>query len=582
MDPVFKMPASPGTPLFPVSPERANRQTLPHSPSLPSDLYDPFKVASTRENLRVQDKVAQFNNLSKEAVQRRKDNEAAMRRAVLGREEAENESRRLRDENQALRRNLEEGRAREKRVAERLESVMVRLLRLTNSASMSDSLQEELHNSKQTEEHAQVVYAKEVRRARKEAFKSSSALVQLQEELKTTRNRYTLMREEVEAQKRRVENKDQEASAAQYQLVALQEELESMKRTVKVVEEERDAVKANLKQEEISRIAAEGKIALPPAEEFDEFASPKKRRRESIKENVDSKVIEEGEGNNQRTLEELEALEQELRHEKKLRTRAVDLIDFMKMECQFQCCSCRIAEQQGTHYIHDKSYQEKANTKAITKPNDTPAALPPAIPPPAPSEPSPSSESSPSSPAKASSPLGHTTEMLINFSPSTETFYKAPTPIKSDLPELPLLPRPSKLRPKTAREETPRHVSTPMIHQPSPRRPHQQAQVLAPQTPRPLPTLPQQAPHTTHPSIRSVTFPGTTTITTTVPLAPIPVSPDKTISRDEALEQIRQRRGRARSAAANGTPRKVVIGAREGRDLSAPARQWVNTESQKE
>lgn len=124
MDPVFKFPASPGTPLFPVSPERANRM-LPQSPSLPPDLHEPAKIAHLRENTDVQNKVAQFNSLSKEAVQRRKENEAAMKRAVLGREEAESETRRLKDENTTLGRELEEGKAREKKMAERIESVMV-------------------------------------------------------------------------------------------------------------------------------------------------------------------------------------------------------------------------------------------------------------------------------------------------------------------------------------------------------------------------------------------------------------------------------------------------------------------------
>lgn len=131
MDPVFKIPTSPGLPLFPVSPERANRQALSHSPSLPSNLQDPFKVSQSQENSDVKNKVAQFNSLSKEAAQRRKDNEAAMRRAVLGREEAENETRRLKEENRGLRKELEEGRARENRVAERIESVMVRQRKLT-------------------------------------------------------------------------------------------------------------------------------------------------------------------------------------------------------------------------------------------------------------------------------------------------------------------------------------------------------------------------------------------------------------------------------------------------------------------
>ena len=129
MDPIYKLPASPGTPLFPVSPERANRQQNPlaHSPSLPHFnrvQNDPFLVHS-RGNSDVQGKVAQFNNLTKEAAQRRKDNEAALRRAVLGREEAEGESRRLREDNRLLRQDVEEGRARERRVGERLEGVMV-------------------------------------------------------------------------------------------------------------------------------------------------------------------------------------------------------------------------------------------------------------------------------------------------------------------------------------------------------------------------------------------------------------------------------------------------------------------------
>ena len=73
----------------------------------------------------MQNKVAAFNNLTKEAAQRRKDNEAALKRAILGREEAESETRRLKEENDALRRDVEEGRGRERKVGERLESVMV-------------------------------------------------------------------------------------------------------------------------------------------------------------------------------------------------------------------------------------------------------------------------------------------------------------------------------------------------------------------------------------------------------------------------------------------------------------------------
>jgi len=125
MDPIFKFPASPGTPLFPVSPERVNRQPLPQSPSLPSNLSDPFLSGHARAPSDVQGKVAQFNNLSKENAQRRRDNEAALQRAVMGREEAEGETRRLKEEHRLLRKEIEEGRGRERRVGERLEALMV-------------------------------------------------------------------------------------------------------------------------------------------------------------------------------------------------------------------------------------------------------------------------------------------------------------------------------------------------------------------------------------------------------------------------------------------------------------------------
>lgn len=128
MDPKFVYPQSPGKPLLAVSPERANRQHLPPSPSLPSELArlrDPFASSHTRTSSEVQVKVAQFNNLSKEAIQRRRDNEAALKRAIVGREEAETETSRLKEESRLLKKELEEGRCKERRVCERLEELRV-------------------------------------------------------------------------------------------------------------------------------------------------------------------------------------------------------------------------------------------------------------------------------------------------------------------------------------------------------------------------------------------------------------------------------------------------------------------------
>lgn len=128
MDPKFAFPQTSGKPLLAVSPERANRQHLPPSPSLPSELArlrEPFSAGHTRTSSEVQVKVAQFNNLSKEAIQRRKDNEAALKRAIMGREEAESETRRLKEESRLLKKDLEEGRFKERKVCERLEELRV-------------------------------------------------------------------------------------------------------------------------------------------------------------------------------------------------------------------------------------------------------------------------------------------------------------------------------------------------------------------------------------------------------------------------------------------------------------------------
>lgn len=122
MDPTYKFPGSPGTPLFQVSPERANRQQENESPTM--SVHRESKLHSRESS--VHEKVAAFNTLAFQGKQlERKTNDAALKRAMLGREEAESEMRRYRDDTRALRRQVEEGRMREIKVSERLESVIV-------------------------------------------------------------------------------------------------------------------------------------------------------------------------------------------------------------------------------------------------------------------------------------------------------------------------------------------------------------------------------------------------------------------------------------------------------------------------
>jgi len=119
-------PGTPGTPagngpLNALTPDRVNQQRHAGHSSI--------VLSSVRAELRdssVHEKISQFNSLALHGKQlERKTADAALSRAILGREEAEAEMRRYRDETRALRKLVEEGRERERKVGERLEHVMV-------------------------------------------------------------------------------------------------------------------------------------------------------------------------------------------------------------------------------------------------------------------------------------------------------------------------------------------------------------------------------------------------------------------------------------------------------------------------
>lgn len=109
---------SPGGPLQAVTAERVNQQR--------DSLFSHFRSESRESS--VTDKISQFNNLSVSMQSKqleRRTADAALKRAMLGREEAEAELRKYREENKALRKSTEEGKERERRVGERLEALMV-------------------------------------------------------------------------------------------------------------------------------------------------------------------------------------------------------------------------------------------------------------------------------------------------------------------------------------------------------------------------------------------------------------------------------------------------------------------------
>ncbi|KKY18823.1 hypothetical protein UCDDS831_g05763 [Diplodia seriata] len=425
------MPTSPTSSTSAMSDNGANTNyygslKLGSPPKLRASNHHQRNSSSSSDAVRAA--VARFEQLDHRELHRR--DEAAVRRAEMAREMAEldarrlrddkdgveREARRIRDEAKKMKKEVDESRERERRVAKRLEMVM-----------------EELHRAKETHGHAQGLYEKEIRKARKEAFKASSALVKMQEELKATRNSLRITQSGLESEKIKCGKREQEAFQAEYKMVGVQEELAKAKQQIKTVEEERDALKTSLREEEVARIAAEGLIALPasnPGEE-DEFDSPKKSPSKlmacdgSDKENF-------GPSSPSSRSTELKAVHEELAAERRRRERAEDTVDFMKMECQFQCCSCRMAELNGDSYIHDDTF-EKEMAKIR---NSQPVSMTPPISDGGDAEVDsmvkrsvPTAMSRPATPPDSATLTDEQRELL--FSPTTGTFRSVPSPNKS-------------------------------------------------------------------------------------------------------------------------------------------------------
>lgn len=438
--------------------------------------------------------------------------------------------------------------------------------------------------------------------------------------------------------------KTEEAAKYQNQVYSLQieveavgtrlgEQVQSLQDKLRAVEEERDALKTSLKEEEIMRVAAEGSIALPTAaaDESEEsgppLRSPRKQRvfqrDEDDKENVSPR----------KGAVELRFLQQELVSERQLRVRAQEQIDFMKMECQFECCSCRIAERQGRQYVHDNTHATVMERIKMTIPVLTPPpssheddVMEDAVMKEEPAELdrpyTPPSEES----LRAEQDTNHDItafvqtqslepDTIVAFSPSTGTFRSVPSPIKASTSDCTPQLQPSPLIETRLSSHASSDVESAPAVQPHSRVEstrndrretktmdisiHEDAiedsedEELSPPTPTHEPAGPV-TPYLTR----------TITTTTTIPLHFSPATPafkpgrgpmtPSTVAhaaadartpvlgelslnklpfdREAALQAIRERRGRARSmAAGQGTPMKQMVeGLKERRDISAP------------
>ncbi|KAJ5614736.1 hypothetical protein N7528_008390 [Penicillium herquei] len=356
---------SPTKALNPVSPERMNQQTtIPASPSLPSDLLS-LHHKSTRGVSEVQAKVAFLNSLARGASPggqaQSVTNNAALQRAILGREEAESALTSVQEE-------LSEAQSRERRISERLESLL-----------------EELHGAKERQAHERSIFEKEIRKARKEAFRAGSTLVKLQEELKHAKSETKVLKEEVSAEREAKNKAKQEAFERAYALAGLTEELEVLKGQLRSMETSNhsktlDARAHEIRKEDFGRLSlVEGDLAFlttprrpkraaadsirSPAQDRDGEnlveATPPKRPRLSGATSPVEDLATTTDAVPAMDTQSFDDLQDELHFERRRRAEAEEMVHFLNIECQFERCSCRIAELEGRRYIYDADYFEK-------------------------------------------------------------------------------------------------------------------------------------------------------------------------------------------------------------------------------
>lgn len=449
-------------------------------------------------------------------------------------------------------------------------------------------MQENYGRAKETHAHTQTLWEKEIRRARKENFKSQSVVVKLQEELKASRQASKIMQTDLEQEKQRSVLREQEAFAARYQLVGVQEELANLQDHVKLIEQERDALRMIAQNEEIARIAAEGQIPLPRSEEEDEFSSPKKGRKSLELATITSSATSEAE------LEELRIL---LEWEQYRANRALDRVEYLEAECGIKCYQSKSSQSAVHKHEHEHAIEEKP--KAIFIPSEG---------------------------------IFRTISPVPQESPWISPAKKNQTPI---FPEEDYHETPSQARrqPAFPPHDLPMHTRTPSIEPPAPAILQDDRTSLLSLLDAPLSPIHSHEAHENSPPTPARTSDGNSTIniddseqptptqervqmnedacrqiptfhtistttrvplkietpkfhevstTTRIPLADIPdlqpnhaiphppLSP--TMSREKALAQIRERRGRARSLAQGTlTPRKQMVVGKERRDISAPA-----------
>jgi hypothetical protein len=112
-----------------------------------------------------------------------------------------------------------------------------------------------------------------------------------------------------------------------------------------LVEQERDAFKTAAKNEEVARIAAEGRLPLPKAanDADDEFASPPKKglKKRKVSQEASRISLSTMEITSSMATElEIEELTLQVQWERQRADRAQEMVEFLQAECEMHCCQC--------------------------------------------------------------------------------------------------------------------------------------------------------------------------------------------------------------------------------------------------
>ena len=192
-------------------------------------------------------------------------------------------------------------------------------------------------------------YVKEVRKARKEAFKSASVVLKLQETLRDTQKRLQVSKIDHATDVQKADRFEQEATDAKCALMAMQQDMNKLQEQFKVLEQEKEALKTSLKEEEVARIAAEGQIALPTSQEDDTdlFNSPRKSTSPRKLQNSSFSDDKENVGVVTKKMLDTKRLQEEVDAEKQKRQAAEEMVEFLRMECAFRCCDCSSTTRHG-------------------------------------------------------------------------------------------------------------------------------------------------------------------------------------------------------------------------------------------